>query len=268
MNDMTKTSSFPDEAEIHAYIDGYLDEADCARMEAWLDRHPTRAEEIRGWQRDAQQLRARLGSLPPSSGQPNLDPAVIRARRRRRGRERLALAASLVLTLGVGGIGGWQARSRTAPSAEAPMAAAPTAAAPMADALQAYRMFVADRRVQLDITQRHAGELQTWLDQRFQDAARLPDLASAGFHPVGGRLTATDSGPAAMVLYEDQRGNAISFYIRPPSPHAGALLRGQRREGQLATAYWSGNGYNYALVSRADTSDVKAMRDALLPTPI
>lgn len=255
---MNETTPFPGEADIHAYIDGHLDEADSARMEAWLERNPARAKEIRGWQQDAQQLRAMLGGLPASTGQAALDPATIRARRRHRVRARLSMAAMLVLALGVGAISGWQARRMTMP----------TAAAPMADALQAYRMFALNRHVNLDVTQQHAGELQGWLDQHFRNAARLPNLADSGFRPVGGRLLATDNGPAAMVLYEDRQGDAISFYIRPPSPNTGTLRRGQRREGQLVASYWSGNGYNYALISHDDASDMRAIRDASRPSAI
>jgi anti-sigma factor RsiW len=250
MNDMQE----PSMADLHAYIDGHLDDTDRARIESWLARHPERAAEVRGWQRDAQQLRAAFGGLPAATAQAALDPTAIRARRRHRQRTRLALAAALVLTLGVGGLGGWQARGLVAP----------VAAAPMADAVQAYRMFAMDHHAPLDVTQRHPGDLQAWLDQHFQHAARLPDLDAAGFHPIGGRLLATDGGPAAMVLYADGNGGAISFYIRPPSSHAGPLARGERREGQLATAYWSGNGYNYALVSRVDSTDLRVIRDASL----
>lgn len=255
MNEMNPS---PGVAEIHAWVDGRLDEIDRVRVETWLARHPERADEARAWQRDAQQLRGALGGLPTSADAPALDPAMIRSRRRQRTRARLALAAMLVLTLGIGGIGGWQARSLSGA----------VAAVPMADALQAYRLFALDRHAPMDVTQLHAGDLQAWLDQHFQHATRLPNLDDAGFHPVGGRLLATDSGPAAMVLYEDHQGSAISFYIRPPSPRAGALPRGQRREGQLAAAYWSGSGYNYALVSRADGPDMRVIRDALRPSSI
>lgn len=251
MNEHDMTSWQPDEAVIHAYVDGRLEETTGARMEAWLDHHPDRAAEIRAWRRDAQQLRAAFGDLPatvPSA----LEPTTLRTRRRHRLRARMALAAGLVLALGAGGLGGWQAHTMFTPAA----------AAPMADALQAYRMFATERHANFDVVQRSTGELQAWLDQRFQRAAPLPDLDASGFTPVGGRLIATDSGPAAMVLYENRNGDAISFYIRSPSPHAGMLPRGQRREGQLAAAYWSGNGYNYALVSRADTPDLRVIRDA------
>ncbi|HET7268372.1 MAG TPA: anti-sigma factor [Oleiagrimonas sp.] len=249
---MNDTYVFPSDNDIHAYIDGCLDEAGVHAMEAWLDRHPERAGEIRRWQRDAQQLRAAMGSFPKSAGEPALDPAVIRTRQRRSARTRVAMAAMLVLTLGVGAIGGWQAHGLTAP----------VATAPMADARQAYRMFATNRHVQFDITQHHAGDLQTWLNEHFRNAPRLPNLHGAGFHPVGGRLLATGSGPAAMVLYEDRRGDAISFYIRPPSKTRGTLPRGQLREGGLATAYWSGNGYNYALVARADMPDIQVIHEA------
>ncbi len=254
MNDMHETDGFLSEADIHAYVDGRLDAADCRRVEAWLERHPQRAAQIRDWQRDAQQLRAALGSLPPAERASALDPAAVRRRQRRRVRARLALAAALLLAVGIGGAGGWQMRGYHAWSAEAPMA----------DALQAYRMFALDRQVPLDVVQEHAGQLQAWLDQHFHDSTRLPDLANSGFRAVGGRLLATDSGPAALVLYENSRGNAISFYIRSPSPRAGTLSRGQRRQGELAAAYWSGSGYNYALVSRADAADMRVIQLASL----
>ncbi|MBS0581953.1 MAG: anti-sigma factor [Proteobacteria bacterium] len=256
MNVTGDTHGFVSEADLHAYVDGHLDEDGRARVEAWLNHHPDRAEEIRGWQRDAQRLRAALGTLPDSTSRSNLDPALIRALHRQRVRSQFALAAMLVLTFAVGGIGGWQVRRW----------AASTEPAPMADALQAYRMFAMERRAQLDVTQHQAGDVQTWLDENFQNAARLPDLDNAGFHPVGGRLLATDNGPAAMVMYEDRQGSAITFYIRPPSPHAGTLPRGQRLEGQLAATYWSADGYNYALVSRANAREVRAIRDASRPS--
>lgn len=256
MNEHDMTRWQPDEAVIHDYVDGRLDQATAARMDAWLDRHPDRAEEIRHWRRDAQQLRAAFGDLPAGAAPSALDPATVRRRRQQRLRTRVALAASLVLALGAGSLGGWQAHAMFTP-----------ASAPMADAMQAYRMFATGRYAKLDVVQRNAGELQAWLDQRFQRAAPLPDLVASGFKPVGGRLLATDSGPAAMVLYENRNGDAISFYIRSPSSRAGMLPRGQRREGQLATAYWSGNGYNYALVSHADTADLRVIRDASLPAP-
>lgn len=253
---MNESTPFPTDADIHAYIDGQLNQTDHTRMEVWLKRHPAQAGEIRLRQHDAQQLRANFGSLPSWQSATALDPTTIRRQRRRRAGARMALAASLVLTLGVGSFGGWQMRDLT-------LATAPP---PMADAMQAYRMLTTNPRMNLDITQHQPGELQTWISQHFQHAARLPDLQAEGFHPVGGRLLATDVGPAAVVLYKNTQGRTISFYIRPPSPINGALPHGQRRSGELATVYWSGGGYNYALVSRNDATDIQTMLKASTPS--
>lgn len=248
---MNEPTPYPDENTIHAYVDGRLDEVEHARMEDWLDRHPERAQEIRSWRSEAQQLRAVLGGFADMAGAPALDPALVRARWRHRVRARLGMAAALMIVLGVGGAVGWLARGAASP-----------ASPPMADAVEAYRMFASVPHAPLDVTQQHAGEVQAWLDTRFPDAPALPNLSEAGYRVVGGRLLATASGPAAIVLYDDPHGNAISFYIRPPSAHRGVLPRGQRREGQLAVAYWSGGDYNLALVGRDNAADLAVLRRA------
>jgi anti-sigma factor RsiW len=54
------------------------------------------------------------------------------------------------------------------------------------------------------------------------------------------------------VLYENPQGQQISFYIRPPGPQNSLLPRGSRRDGDLQADYWSGPGYNYAMVGPAE----------------
>jgi anti-sigma factor RsiW len=243
----------PSEYEIHAYVDGRLDEPRRQAVELYLTQHPERAEEIRAWQRDAQQLRASLGMWLERPDNPALDPSRIRARRHQRIRARWAIAAMLALSLGVGSFGGWQAHGwQTA-----------DATPPMGDALAAYRLVAQDRSVQLDIVSQSDNALQQWLDRHFEHAVRLPDLQGTGYRPVGGRLFATEQGVAAMVLYEDTLGHAISFYVRPPnSPHR-MLPHGQRAEGGLLAQYGSDLSYNYAMVSRTDDADQRTVAQAL-----
>lgn len=242
----------PSEEDIHAYVDGRLDDARRQAVEFYLTQNPARAEEVRGWQRNAQQLRAVLSGVGMPRPNAALDPQRIRVRRSQRSRTRLAIAAMLVLALGVGGIGGWHARAHREFAAEPPMG----------DALQAYRLFASAQPASFDISSGGSDHLQAWLDTRFHGAPRLPDLQQAGFHVVGGRLMATETGPAAMVLYKDDAGRAITFYIRPPSAR-GALPRGQRRDGELIAEYGSRNGYNLAMVSRDERRDVRVASDAL-----
>lgn len=244
----------PDEHDLHAYIDGRLDPARRAEVEAWLARQPERLAELQAWQRDAQQLRAGLaGAAPPPD--PALDPARLRAGLARRRSARYAVAAAIALSLGVGGIGGWQAREWSRPSP--PMLAA---SAPMADAIAAHRLFAARHDLRTDAG---ADEAQAWLDANFRQPMRLPDLAAAGYRPVGARALVTDQGAAALVVYQDASGAAISFYIRPPGPRHHLLPRGDRRDGGLLAQYWSRGGYNYAMVSAADATSAALVRQAL-----
>lgn len=235
----------PSEHDIHAYVDGRLDGARRDAVEHYLARHPERAAEVSAWQRDAQALRAHLGAAPGFPDNPALHPRALRAGLRQRRRARSAFAAAAVLCLAIGGAGGWLARG----------VSAETAVAPMSDAIEAYRLVVTDGSARPDLVSRNESDIQAWLDRHFERATRVPDLSGAGFRPVGGRLFATDQGAAAMVLYQDAAGHAISFYVRPPGPRHRLLPEGRRTERGLLAQYWSGQGYNYAMVSRAEGAD-------------
>lgn len=246
----------PSEDDLHAYVDGRLEASRRAEVEAWLARHPERAAELHAWRQDAQQLRAALAG-ERFAPEPALDPSRLRVGLARARARRYALAAMLVLGLGIGGMGGWQARewARPAPVAQAP-------GAPMADAIAAHRLFAARHDLRLDRVASDGG-LQEWLDAHFQQPMRLPDLRAAGYRQAGARLLVTEQGAAALVVYENVSGDAISFYIRPPGPRRHFLPRGDRRDGDLRAQYWSHGDYNYAMVSRDDAGSADVVRRAL-----
>lgn len=232
----------PSERDLHAYVDHQLLEADRRQLETWLAAHPDVAAQVQAWQTDAQHLRASLSGALQQPANPELDPAIIRQRIKRQSRRHLATAAVLLIAVCLGGFGGWQARQAT-------MLAS---LLPMTDAMQAYRLFAQDNILPADYKVQGHGDMQAWLDRYFNQASRLPDLSQAGFKAVSGRLLTTDQGAAAMVLYEDPQGRRISFYIRPPGPSNMLLPRGSRSADGLQAQYWSGAGYNYAMVSPAD----------------
>ncbi len=244
----------PDEHDLQAYVDGQLDDDARAAVERYLALHPESAEQVKRWQQDAQRLRAALESVRMPGENPALDPAAIRARRAERSRMRFAMAASFVFCIGLGTFGGWQARGWNA---------APPIA-PMSDALEAYRMMVVDQVAKVDFRPTSAGDLQGWLTRRVGASAKLPDLSAAGFKPVGGRLFTTDSGAtAAMVLYKDNAGRTLSFYLRPAESKHRLLPAGQRVDGALLARYGSANGINFAVVGPAVNLGEQAVVRAL-----
>jgi len=243
----------PSVNDLHAYVDHQLDDADRRRVETYLAANPHVAEQVQAWQQDAQQLRAALSGALQQPPNLNLDPGVIRQRLKQQSRRHLASAAVLLIAVSVGGLSGWKAREMT-------MVGAPL---PMTDALQAYRMFAQQGILPADYTVTDDGDMQSWLDHYFSQANRLPNLANSGFKPVSGRLLSTEQGPAAMVMYEDQSGRKISFYVRPPGPKNYLLPRGSRSDGELQAEYWSGSGYNYAMVSEARDPATQMLKQEL-----
>ena len=239
----------PSEHDLHAYVDHALSAAERLEIERYLQANPLIAAQVEAWQRDAQNLRSALHQGLLQAANPALDPAAIRQRQRRQARRHWASAAVLLLAVGIGGIGGWQARQIIQPSSSLPMA----------DALAAHRMFAQQGFLPADYNVQQSHDIQGWLDGYFNQAQRLPDLAGSGFRPVSGRLLTTDQGGAAMVLYENSQGQQISFYIRPPGPHNNLLPRGSRRDGDLEAQYWSGPGYNYAMVGTAEGPTAKLL---------
>jgi anti-sigma factor RsiW len=243
----------PSEHDLHAYVDHRLDEADRRLLDTYLAAHPELAAQVQGWQRDAQQLRAALAGALQQPTNPQLDPTQLRQRRQRQSRRYLASAAVLLLAVSLGGFSGWQARGLTQAGA----------VPPMTDALQAYRLFAQQQILPADLKVQDDDAMQAWLDRYFSQAKRLPDLQEAGFKAVSGRLLSTEQGPAAMVLYEGPSGDKISFYIRPPGPQNNLLPRGSRRDGELQADYWSDSGYNYAMVSPADSPVAEKLQRTL-----
>ncbi|WP_434557747.1 anti-sigma factor family protein [Pseudomonas sp. Z4-20] len=243
----------PSDNDLHAYVDHQLSEDDRRRVETYLATNPAATKRVQAWRQDAQHLRATLSAALQYPPNPDLDPAIIRRRLKHRARRYLASAAVLVLAVGVGGFGGWQARQMTLLSA----------AAPMADALQAYRLIAQQGILPADYQTGDEQSMQGWLDRYFTQANRLPDLSAAGFKPVSGRLLSTEQGAAAMVIYQDPSGQKISFYVRPPGPKNFLLPRGSRRDGELQAQYWSGPGYNYAIVIPSDTPAAQKLKQTL-----
>lgn len=248
-------SLMPTEPELHAYVDGELDETRRSQIEALLASQPDMARQVEQIRQESARLRASL-EPPPADTPARLDPFRIRRNLRDRSRQYMAVAASVMMALVVGGFGGWQSREF----------AMRQTYLPMADAVQAYRLFaVSDTPQMVDVKASDPRELQAWLNRHFVQPEPLPDFTDYGFKPVSGRLMSSEQGTAAMVLYQNAQGKAIVYYVRPP----GDLLHfnnGNRKEGNLLAQYWRQGRYFYAVVSPTDTPATLPVQRAIEPT--
>lgn len=241
----------PSEDELHAYVDERLEPARRREVELYLAAHPEQAARVEGWRADARLLRTALAGLAEQPANPRLDPAAVRRGVRQRHRRQWASAAMLLVALGVGGMGGWQARESSLLAGTAPMA----------DAVQAHRLFAQSGKLDLDV--QRPGQLQAWLGEHFGQVGQLPDLSTYGFTPVGARLLSNEQGPAALLLFQDANGERVSLFLRSPGEHYARMPSGERVDGELQARYWSQGAYNYALVSPAAEPRAAQLRQAL-----
>lgn len=110
----------PSERDLHAYVDHQLSDDDRRLVETFLANNAQIAEQVRAWQKDAQQLRAALSGVLQQPANPDLDPVMIRQRLKRQSRRHLASAAMLLIAVSIGGLSGWQAREMTLASPRCP----------------------------------------------------------------------------------------------------------------------------------------------------
>ena len=244
-------SRIPEEQDLHAWVDGQLDEERKKWVEHYLQQRPEQAAQVRKWQADAQCLRLSLDEFVPQVSSVNAEMKMVRQRIRRSRQWRLAVAFSLLFSVGIGGVAGWQLHaSQTLRQI-----------LPMEDAVQAYRLVNSGNVKALDVVASDRDAVNDWMSRYFIDGARAPNLGNYGFTLVGGRLMVTEQGLAALVIYQDAQGTRVAWYIRPSGSIT--LGKGERQAENLKAQYWSDRRYNYAMVSPANDSQTAGLQKAV-----
>lgn len=225
----------PTEQQLHAYLDNELSADERALVKAYLRDHPEEAERLNQYALDADHLKRALLKQDTRHSNLLINVEKIQHKHRARTQRHVALAASVIFALGISWWGGWQWRDQHTAHSELPMS----------DALEAYRLFESAPAQRVSDTQ-----LQQWFTSYFTGAALPPSLEKQGLTRVKSELMATSQGPAAFVMYRDQDGNTLMYFIRPPGTMRYLLPDGERHDGKLLARYWSDNNFNYALVSQ------------------
>jgi anti-sigma factor RsiW len=225
-----------------AYADGLLPADRKARVAAHLARDPDAAALVAEWRAqtaaldrlfpaDEAEARTRAlsraiagGSRPAAAARPWLGQA---------------LAASIFLALG--GVGGWMLHGTTAPGRI-------DATALVDDAIAAHRLYTAEVLHPVEVGAASEAHLVGWLSKRLGATLRVPDLGSAGYTLVGGRLLPGETGAAAQFMYEDADGNRLTVYAM--AGPTGQLAAFQYREqGGLGGVYWQDQTLRYAVIA-------------------
>ena len=230
------------EDDLHAYVDGVLEFERQAEVAAYLEGHPDVARRVSAFSDQRDLLRKALAPIADEPLPPQLNlSGMIENRRRRPSPVWWAVAAMLMLS--IGGLGGWVMRGSLQGSSGGLAALAQEAA-------YSYSVYAPDRVRPVEMRASDSAQLVQWVSNRLKQPVTLPDLTGSGYRLMGGRLIATSHGPAAMFMYDDDRGNRLVVLARamrseqsaPMAPHS---------EGDISGFAWADAGMGYSLVGHA-----------------
>jgi len=232
------------EEDLHGYVDSVLAPERQVEVSAYIDAHPEVGSRVAAYSRQRTMLRAALAPIAEEPLPPELDLARMIARRGRPRRvPSWAAAAAAVVLLCAGGAGGWSLHGFNHSAGEGVAAIAQEAA-------ENFAVYGSDhiRPVELRATDR--AELVDWTTQRLGRPVAVPDLAASGYRFMGGRIVATAHGPAAMFMYDDDRGTRLVMLARPMKADQNAPMT-PHADGPVNGFAWADNGLGYSLVGPA-----------------
>jgi len=156
-------------------------------------------------------------------------------------RSRWWLAAAAAVLLATGGFGGYFA------GIDGVGQESPAEDRLAEQAIAAHVIYAAEKRHAVEVPASDKDHLQTWLSNRVGLKLVAPDLTANGFQLVGGRLLPAGDSKAAMLLYEDDKGERISLFVTAESVENAKGTYASAQDGPQAV-YWLDKGYGCAVV--------------------
>lgn len=239
------------EIDLHAYVDGQLDAARRAEVEAYLAAHPEAAATV-------QHFRAQLHALHVNYDGVMNEPIPLRLTNALQPRPWTRGLAAATAWLVCGLVSGWFAHARLMPM---PRAAPATAFAK--EALVAHALYVAEQRHPVEVPAEQEAHLVAWLSRRLDMPIRAPNLQPTGFSLLGGRLLPGDDGPLAQLMYQSTTGERLTLTVKraaKPGTEIGFKVIEQRG---TSVFYWIDRDYGYALSGGIDKSRLLAVAQAV-----
>jgi anti-sigma factor RsiW len=221
---MSESSRIEDWA-LQAFADGELDASECEALNQRLATDPAARADVEAWRRQKALLKSAFDPVTAEPLPPGIRAAL--SRHRKRGLTALPIAAGIALLL-VGALTGWLAAQWPAPS---------RALAFTDSAILAHEVYTKENRHAVEVAANDADHLVTWLSKRVGSTLVIPNLKEKGFELLGGRLLATDQGPAAQLMYEDASKQRITVFVIASKNNRETSFLVTEKDGVTA-CYW------------------------------
>jgi anti-sigma factor RsiW len=228
------------EVDLHAYVDGQLEAARRAEVEAYLAAYPEAATLV-------QDLRTQIHALHSAFDGVMNEPIPLRLTDAIQPRPWQRGLAAGMAWLACGLAAGWFAHDRVAQPAAAPTVFAK-------EALVAHALYVAEQRHPVEVPAEQEAHLVAWLSKRLDAPIRAPVLQQQGFSLLGGRLLPGDDGPLAQLMYQSANGERLTLTVKRAAKPQTDIGFQVMEQGSTSVFYWIDRDYGYALSGGMDRS--------------
>jgi anti-sigma factor RsiW len=256
---MTNEHTPVTEADLHAYVDGLLDDDRRREVERWLQDHPQETAEVQQWQAQAKDLKAAFSGYARSGEN---DRALLNSKAqagmqtpywRRVG----LLAASLLLFLSGAVAGVYTDRSYSVPTA---LETASALESLPGQSRTAFLVYASEKRHPVEVGADDETHLITWLGKRLDYKLVAPDLRAQGFSLVGGRLVPVNGMAGAMLMYQDASGQRLTVLLGK-NPENGETSFRFESAGSVETFYWIDGDIGYAVTGEVTRAKLQAIAE-------
>lgn len=251
---MSEAKGIVGENELHAYVDGLLDEGRRAEIEAWLAIHPQKAELVASWSMQNERIRDAFSADFVSHSD---DHRLVLPKRRpflaTFGRPAVAAAAALLIFATGYGTG------RLGLHDLSPAPAAVTAGL-AGEARSAFLIYASEVRHPVEVGADQQKHLAAWLGKRLDYDLRLPDLSTLGYSLVGGRLVPVGGKAGALLMYQDNGGQRLTMLIGRNEDNRETSFR-LDTDGPVRTFYWVDGPIGYAVTGEISADELRAVAD-------
>jgi anti-sigma factor RsiW len=124
------------------------------------------------------------------------------------------------------------------------------------NAFTAHVVYTPEVRHPVEVSADEEKHLVGWLSKRLGARVEAPSLSRLGYELLGGRLLASDGGPAAQFMYQNQAGKRLTLFVRHKrDAEQDTAFRFAKRNG-IQGFYWVDRELGYALIGDIDRSNI------------
>jgi Predicted transmembrane transcriptional regulator (anti-sigma factor) len=256
---MIETRKPIEENDLHAFVDGLLDEERQAEVEAWLADRPEDAARVADWQAQNAGIRALFSSIGEARPEDARLFAARIVRPFRFPRTRL-LQVAAAIALFVSGVAAGQLAPPLLHRDDGGSGIETVAIDLPQQSRSAFLIYASEVRHPVEVGADEQAHLATWLGKRLNLPFRIPDLTATGLELVGGRLVPVSGKPGALLMYEDAAGQRITVMIGRNDENHSTSFR-YASDGGIETFYWIDGPVGYAVSGEVPRERLQQIAD-------